>query len=271
MHWLEQQIDRLAGLAHSTRRIESKEAFLRAIRELVDALAKHEGVTAAFASHDGLALEVAGQTPDFEALSAMAQWSLAAAKETALTLSLGRMGQMVIVGAEHKLALFHIGQLAVGILSPVHVNLGRALEMGPHQNGEATPMPRPLLARLGGRDAIEAVVALFYARVLRDPELAPFFRGVSMPRMQQLQTDFFCAALGGEPWQGRDLKAVHAGLRLTDHHFDLVAKHLHDALEEAGVPGLQIEEVINLVATLRPQIVSAHAPVARATAQGERK
>ncbi len=113
-----------------------------------------------------------------------------------------------------------------------------------------------LLSELGGRDAIEAVVALFYERVLRDPEVAPFFRGVSMARLQQLQTEFFCSVLGGTPWKGRDLKAAHAGLRIHDHHFDRVATHLQAALEEGGVSGSHVRHILDLVGTLRPQIVT---------------
>jgi hemoglobin len=113
-----------------------------------------------------------------------------------------------------------------------------------------------LLSELGGRHGIEDVVALFYTRVLRDPELAPFFRGVSMARLQQLQTDFFCSVLGGTPWKGRDMKAAHVGLRIEDHHFDRVATHLQAALEEGGVSGPHIRYILDLVGTLRPQIVT---------------
>ena len=117
-------------------------------------------------------------------------------------------------------------------------------------------MHATLLSRLGGRDAIEAVVALFYQRVLEDSELVPFFRGVSMTRLQQLQADLFCSALGGPPWKGRDLKSVHAGLRIHDHHFDRVAIRLQVALEEAKVSGPRIRHILELVGTLRGQIVT---------------
>jgi hemoglobin len=121
-------------------------------------------------------------------------------------------------------------------------------------------MHATLLSELGGRDGIEAVVALFYARVLRDPELVPFFRGVAMTRLQQLQTDFFCSVLGGTPWKGRDLKSAHVGLRIHQHHFDRVALHLAAALEEAKVQGPHIRDIVGLVGTLRSQIVTVPGP-----------
>ena len=131
MHWLESQVERLHGLAEtSARATDSKEArqrFREAVEELAAAVARRAGVTACFVCHDGLLLETAGRAPDFEALSAMTQHWMVAGKEAALTLSLGKVRQMVIVGQEHKLALFVIGQLAVGILSPSAVVLGQAL------------------------------------------------------------------------------------------------------------------------------------------------
>jgi predicted regulator of Ras-like GTPase activity (Roadblock/LC7/MglB family) len=131
MHWLESQVERLHGLSESLARAsDSKEArhqFREAVEDVACAVVRRAGVTACFVCHDGLLIETAGRAPDFEALSAMAQQWMVAGKEAALTLSLGKVRQMVIVGHEHKLALFVIGQLAVGILSPSGVVLGRAL------------------------------------------------------------------------------------------------------------------------------------------------
>jgi predicted regulator of Ras-like GTPase activity (Roadblock/LC7/MglB family) len=131
MHWLESQVERLHGLSETlTRATDSKEArqsFREAVEDVASAVVRRAGVTACFVCHDGLLIETAGRAPDFEALSAMTQHWMVAGKEAALTLSLGKVRQMVIVGQEHKLALFVIGQLAVGILSPSAVVLGSAL------------------------------------------------------------------------------------------------------------------------------------------------
>ena len=131
MHWLESQVERLHALIETQRRAadakEARHAFLAAVEEVASAVVRRAGVTACFVCHDGLLIETAGRAPDFEALSAMTQTWMVAGKEAALTLSLGRVRQMVIVGHEHKLALFVIGQLAVGILSPSAVVLGQAL------------------------------------------------------------------------------------------------------------------------------------------------
>jgi hemoglobin len=116
-----------------------------------------------------------------------------------------------------------------------------------------------LLQELGGRDAVEAVVAGFYERVLADPLLTPYFRGVSMARLHQHQVDFFVMALGGEAsgYKGRDMAAAHRGMNITDEAFDAVAGHLVATLKSLGVGQGHIDKVIGLVAPLRAQIVTA--------------
>lgn len=118
-----------------------------------------------------------------------------------------------------------------------------------------------LYEKLGGRGAVAAVVDIFYDRVLADPALAPVFAGVDMNRMQRHQVMFVSAATGGpQPDVPFDLAAAHAGLAITDAQFDHVAAHLVASLRVAAVPPELIDEVVALVAPLRPQIVSA-APV----------
>lgn len=114
-----------------------------------------------------------------------------------------------------------------------------------------------LLEQLGGREAVEMVVAGFYEKVLADPLLKGYFRGVQMSRLYKNQADFFCAALGDpEAYHGRDMRSVHAGMGIGDEEFDAVARHLSATLTEAGVAQEQVNEVISLIAPLRRDIVT---------------
>jgi predicted regulator of Ras-like GTPase activity (Roadblock/LC7/MglB family) len=144
MHWLASEVERLLALSESLMQPaaavrvggggtrtnvteRSRAQFLGAVRGMVQDVAKHQGVTACFACHDGLVLAGSGRGVDFEALSAMAQACLTVGKDAASALSLGRVQQFVLVGNEHKLALLAVGQLSIGILSPCDVELGVAL------------------------------------------------------------------------------------------------------------------------------------------------
>jgi hemoglobin len=117
--------------------------------------------------------------------------------------------------------------------------------------------PSSIYDQIGGHEAIEVVVEDFYARVLADDELAPFFSGTNMNRLRAKQAEFFAAALGGpEPYTGATIKHVHQGRGITMHHFNLVAGYLTDALLAAGVPAETVAEIIGVVAPLAPEIAS---------------
>jgi hemoglobin len=112
--------------------------------------------------------------------------------------------------------------------------------------------------RIGGHEAIEAVVEDFYVRVLGDDRLRGFFTGTNMNRLKGKQVEFFAAALGGpEPYTGAPMKQVHQGRGITMHHFSLVAGHLADALAAAGVPAGTVVEILSAIAPLAPDIASA--------------
>jgi hemoglobin len=124
-----------------------------------------------------------------------------------------------------------------------------------------TPATRPAAAslheRLGGTDAIAAVVESFYERVLGDPELRPFFDGVPMDVLRGSQTRFLVQALGGpSEYRGPSMREVHARMRITDRQFALVEGHLGAALAAAGASPAVIDEVVAVVAPLAADIVS---------------
>ncbi|MFC9892053.1 group 1 truncated hemoglobin [Nocardia sp. NPDC127579] len=112
--------------------------------------------------------------------------------------------------------------------------------------------------RIGGGEAVAAVVDDFYVRVLADDELAGFFTGVNMSRLKGMQAEFFCAALGGpDAYTGAPMRDVHQGRGIEQRHFDLVAGHLIAALSGAGVPDDTVEQIIAAIAPLSSDIVSA--------------
>ena len=121
-------------------------------------------------------------------------------------------------------------------------------------------MTETLYERLGGWGAVAAVVDIFYDRVLADPRLSDVFVGIDMDRLKKHQVIFVSAATGGpEPPKPFDLVDAHRPLNITDEQFDLVADHLVAALRVAAVEQPLIDEVIAVVAPLRPQIVTASA------------
>jgi hemoglobin len=114
-----------------------------------------------------------------------------------------------------------------------------------------------LFDAIGGHAAVGAAVEEFYRRVLADPDLMPFFAGVPLQRLKAHQAAFFAQALRGPGrYTGRSMREAHAGLGITDAHFDRVAGHLVETLSALGVAREYIEQVIGAVAPLRAEIVT---------------
>lgn len=120
-----------------------------------------------------------------------------------------------------------------------------------------TTEQQTLFERLGGEAAVQAAAAGLVARIVGDPELAPYFEGVCpAPHIRQLG-NFVMEATGGPArYHGRDMTAAHANLGVTPAHFYRVARHLADELAALGVDEQTAAEVVALVATLEPQIVA---------------
>ena len=53
------------------------------------------------------------------------------------------------------------------------------------------------------------------------------------------------------------MRHIHQGRGISMHHFDLVAGHLAESLEAAGVPDDTIPRIISAIAPLADDIVSA--------------
>jgi hemoglobin len=115
-----------------------------------------------------------------------------------------------------------------------------------------------IFERIGGDAAVEAVVDIFYGKVLADPELSGWFGGVDMDRLKRHQRLFVGQALGAKrPYPGRAMGAAHADLAITDAAFDKVVQHLAAALAEAGVDAPTIDTIAGALLPLKGEIVTA--------------
>jgi len=124
-------------------------------------------------------------------------------------------------------------------------------------------MSESLYDKIGGKDAVSAAVNLMYDKILNDDSLAIFFEGVDLNRQRRSQTAFVLMALGGpNNYTGKNLRDAHAPLvqkGLSDEHFDAVAGHLTEALQELSVPKELIDEVITIVASTRNDVLGREA------------
>ena len=116
-----------------------------------------------------------------------------------------------------------------------------------------------LYERLGGYDAIAAVVDALMVRIKDDDKLRRFYdhRGADgIAREQQLLVDFLCASTGGSMvYTGRNMKLVHVGMRLDEEDWKRAMAHLTETLDAFKVPEQEKGEVISFHENLKSDIV----------------
>ena len=88
-----------------------------------------------------------------------------------------------------------------------------------------------LYDRIGGAEAISAMIDSFYEKVIADPDLKPYFNHVAMDKLRRMQTEFFSAALDGPiTYTGRPVIHAHHGQHITRKHFQAFVEHLFETL-----------------------------------------
>ncbi len=138
-----------------------------------------------------------------------------------------------------------LGVVAVGAFLP-SLALGQAME-------------KSLYERLGGYEAISAVVNDFAEKLFTDPQVGPFFKGMGTDTRKsfiQKNINLVCNVTGG-PCKiiSRPAKTIHAGLGITESDFNVVVNHLVDTLDKFKVPAKEKQELLAIIGTLKPDIV----------------
>lgn len=117
-----------------------------------------------------------------------------------------------------------------------------------------------LYKRLGGYDAIAAVVDDFIPRIATDPQLAKFFGGHAIDtkkRLRQLVVEDLCEAAGGPCfYTGRSMKVAHAGLGITDSDWQVAVNHLVATLDKFKVKQKEKDELLAIASSLKADIVA---------------
>jgi hemoglobin len=118
-----------------------------------------------------------------------------------------------------------------------------------------------LYERLGGLDAISAVIDAFVARCADDSRINRKFERSDIPRLKKMLVDQVCEATGGPcTYTGRDMKETHEGMGVTAGEFDALVEDLLATLEEFGVPETERNELLAVLGPMRDAIVEVESP-----------
>lgn len=116
---------------------------------------------------------------------------------------------------------------------------------------------KKLYDRLGGKPAIQAVVDDFVGNVAADQRINGFFANTNIPRLNSMLVDQICEATGGPcKYTGRNMKAAHAGMGVTDAHFNALVENLVKSLDKFKVPEKEKSELLAALAAMKGDIVA---------------
>jgi len=117
-------------------------------------------------------------------------------------------------------------------------------------------MQTSLYDRLGGHDAITAVVDDFVGRCAGDSRINGKFARTDIPRLKSMLSDQICNASGGPcTYAGRSMADTHEGMGVTAGEFDALVEDLVATLDRFNVAKTEQDELIGILGPLRPDIV----------------
>ena len=116
-----------------------------------------------------------------------------------------------------------------------------------------------LYKRLGGYDAIAAIVDDLFILLRADPRFSRFGMGRSIDshnRSRQLLVDQICSLSGGPCYYiGRDMKTSHAGLGITESEWAANLELTRQVLESKGISSREQAEFLSLFERYKDDIV----------------
>lgn len=123
----------------------------------------------------------------------------------------------------------------------------------------AAAQEKALYERLGGKEAITAVVDEFASRVLADARINQKFAKSDPVRLKTQLVDQICAATGGPcQYTGRDMASAHLNMGVTEGEFNALVEDLVGALDKFNVPAAEKNELLGKLAPMKGEIVEVN-------------
>jgi len=125
---------------------------------------------------------------------------------------------------------------------------------------ETKPAAGPsLYRRLGGREGIAIVVNDFTANMAADPRVNIRFKDAKpadLDRFKSNLADQICEATGGPcSYIGKDMKAAHKDMRITEDEWSATVENLVKALDKNNVNAQAKQELLGALGPMKKDIV----------------
>lgn len=121
---------------------------------------------------------------------------------------------------------------------------------------------KPLYERLGGLKGITLVVDDFINRLVanktlnKNPAINAGRKSSPPPYLKYQVSQLVCEATGGPcKYAGRDMKASHAHLNISENEWKVMAGEFKKSLDKYKVPAAEQKELFDIVGKTKPDIV----------------
>jgi hemoglobin len=152
-----------------------------------------------------------------------------------------------------------VSLLALAVAAVVGTACGGA-SSGPAMESSVqkpTIADKSLYERLGGLEAIKAVVDDFVANVAANPAINARFANTDIPEFKQKLVDQICEATGGPcKYTGKNMVESHTGMKISHAEFDSLVVDLKKTLDKFKVPDREQNELLGALGGMRPEIVN---------------
>ena len=115
---------------------------------------------------------------------------------------------------------------------------------------------KPLYERLGGKDAITAVVDTFVGKVGADTRINGYFASTDLAILKMHLVNQICEASGGPcTYTGRTMKQTHTGMGVTNTAFGALVEDLVAALDHHKVGKAEKDDLLAVLGPMKGDIV----------------
>nr|HEX4313961.1 group 1 truncated hemoglobin [Kofleriaceae bacterium] len=143
----------------------------------------------------------------------------------------------------------------------ISLALGAAACGGGHKGGDTMSnsgggSAKSLYDRLGGKDAITAVVGDFLTNVAADPVISARFTNANIPELKQKLVDQICQAAGGPcTYTGKKMVDAHAGMGIKEEEFNALVGDLKKSLDKFKVGAQEQTDLLTALGGMKGDIV----------------
>ncbi len=120
-----------------------------------------------------------------------------------------------------------------------------------------TQEPKPLYDRLGGKEAISAVVTHLWGVASQDERINQHFANTKPEIFAGQLVDFLCQGSGGPcTYTGQDMVKAHVGMNITSAEFDALAEDIVITLDHFKVPAQEKSEVMAMLGGMKNDVIN---------------